>query len=884
MKKKCDPGASGDRRNRRRLLIVLFSFVIFPLFARDVELVVADADLGIPLEGAVIRSWDGTEYTCDEEGKARITVPDNRQVVIQIAYPGYENRRFPIPQTGDSFTAELRLGGVMESRELVLEAERPGTSETQSGRSVGISGEELSRTAEIGLIEDVMHSIKLLPGVGYSGMFSALPSIRGGDPGDLTAALDGYYIQYPYHWGGGFSIFDPRMVSSARLSHGVFSTRYGHTISGLLEVSSRKPSPTETMVDLGLSTSAAELALSYPLGGKGGILAMGRVTYWDPLVEGAKLLADKVEAIEMIKAVRQAPYIRSVALAANYRFNADLELTGNGFFGADGVEVVYNNDYDWVDFERDGFMGRVDLAADYRNYQGFLTTGLTFNPLPVMVLKTTVGAGYQEALADARVLNELTVRYNEDFASDYGIPQEKTTYQVDNEVVIMSDNTIVYAQGRADLDWDLGKGFLLAGGVQELYSQWNQDEDVHLFMEVPIQSLPPGMLALFPWIAGEAWTSHPDAALSRPLNYRVPVQNSGFSSSAYALTEYTSPNRRFGAELGLRLDHLYFIGKDFTIQTAPAFNPRLNLDFGILRDRGFIDSLSATAGTGLFSSLNDTISFIEQRSGIEDFELKPNRAWTSVIGTKIDFYGGFTFNIEGYFKYVFNRAYIAASPAGLDSLDVNYAFDGEGRIWGFDLQLQKFASRYWDGWLAYTFTYARYHDPSGGGMGLNMGGIDGNETIWYYPSFHRFHYINLVMNIKPLRQFNIGLRLGLASGRPKNKVEEEISSYPSRQVDEAGQPVGDLIQQYRRNSRYDDNERTTWSIPLDLKFSWYLFNPRGKVQTEIYLGAENILSLLYTAQGNTSFNSYTGKVDTGVNSASYELPIPMISFGFKWSY
>jgi hypothetical protein len=637
------------------------------------------------------------------------------------------------------------------------------------------------------------------------------------------------------------------------------------------------------MVDLGLSTSAAELALSYPLGGKGGILAMGRVTYWEGFVGAAKLLANRVESISAIKAVQQAPYIRSVALAANYRFSPDLELTGNGFFGADGVKVAYNNDYGSAEFEREGFMGNVDMSADYHNYQGFLTAGLVFNPLPVMILKTTIGSGFQEAIADANILNELTVRYNEDFASAYGIVPG-TTYNVDNEYLIKSDNKISYAQGRADLDWDLGRGFLFAGGVQELFSRWNQDEDVHLLMEVPVSLLPPGVSAFMPWLADEPWSSHPNAALYRPLNYQVPVQNSGLSSSAYALTEYKSPNQRFGAELGLRLDHLYFIGKDFTIQTYPAMNPRLNLDFNILRDVGPIDALSATAGTGLFSSINDIVSFLEGRNGINDFDLKPNRSWTSVIGTKIDFSGGFSFNLEGYFKYVFDRAYVAASPADLDSLNVNYAFDGEGRIWGFDLQLQKFASRYWDGWLAYTFTYARYHDPSGGSMGLNMGGIDGNETLWYYPSFHRFHYLNLVLNIKPLRQFNIGLRLGIASGRPKNKVGDEITLYPVHQVDDQGQPVGDLIQQYRRTSWYDDNERTTWSIPLDLKFSWFLFNPRRRVHTEIYLGAENLLALFYTAQGNTSFNSYTGKEDTGTNSASYEMPIPMISFGFKWSY
>jgi hypothetical protein len=155
------------------------------LFARDVEISVHDADLEIPLEGALIRSWDGKDYLCDEAGKAIVEVPDDRQVVIRIAYPGYENGRLLIPVSGDRFSCTLRFGGVMENRELVIEAQAPGTSETKSGRSVAISGETLSRTAEIGFLEDVMTSIKLLPGVGYSGMFNAQPSIRGEIPETL---------------------------------------------------------------------------------------------------------------------------------------------------------------------------------------------------------------------------------------------------------------------------------------------------------------------------------------------------------------------------------------------------------------------------------------------------------------------------------------------------------------------------------------------------------------------------------------------------------------------------------------------------------------------------------------------------------------------------
>jgi hypothetical protein len=160
----------------------VFFLAVFSLFARDVEIMVEDTDLAIPLEGAAIRSWDGREYTCGEDGRAIVSVPDDRPVVIQAAYPGYENGRMIINPGQDRFTLGLRLSGIMESRELVIEASKPGTSETKTGRSVAVSEREIAQTGEIGVIEDVMTTIKLLPGVGYSGLFNALPSIRGGQP------------------------------------------------------------------------------------------------------------------------------------------------------------------------------------------------------------------------------------------------------------------------------------------------------------------------------------------------------------------------------------------------------------------------------------------------------------------------------------------------------------------------------------------------------------------------------------------------------------------------------------------------------------------------------------------------------------------------------
>jgi hypothetical protein len=847
-------------RKGQRYFILLAGLFIVPLVslgAREVIVTVEDGDLRLPLEGAVVRSWDGEQYECDEEGRVSLEIPGDRQVVLQIAYPGYENGRLVIPAGEEgSFTVFLRLGGVLENRELVIEEQRPGTSETRSGRSVAIADKELSRTAEIGIVEDVMTSVKLLPGVGYGGSFNAMPSIRGGFPGDLTAVLDGFYIERPYHWGGGVSIFDPKMVQSARLSHGVFSTRYGHTISGLLEVSSRKPSSTEVEVELGISTSATNFTVSQPLGGRGGVMVMGKISYWDPFVWAAK------QFFEEVRMIKTAPYIRSGALSAHYRLSPALSWSLSGFFGTDGVGVLYEDD------ENEGPMTNdIAMRFNWDNRLGFLTTGLVYNPRGDMIFKTALGVGFFREALEGEITQTGSVRYSDDFYNTWINPASPPSYPIDQEDSIAESATIINYQGRLDFDWDLGGGFLTALGAQELYSLWRQKENVSFFFE----EKGPGQIP-------DIYNVYHDYYVGFPFNYAIDVANQGLTTSAYALMEYTSENKGFGAELGIRMDHLYFMGRDFTIQTRPVFNPRLNLDFGILENAGIIDSLSLTLGTGLFSSIDKTISFLEARNGIDNYELKQNRSWTSLAGTKINFAGDLSFSLEGYFKYVFDRAYqnaIFDQDPGKQA--VEFKFDGEGIVWGFDLMLQKFTSRFWDGWLSYSFTHARYRNPQGVEEDIGIAGNDSVGSRWHYPSFHRFHTLNMVINIKPVDHFNIAARLGFASGTPR-KEAGVITPYPVQL------PDGSIIEKWKRSEVYSDTARTGFSIPLDLKFSFYDFSRSGKTRSEIYVAIENLLSLVYTPKSNTTFNSYTGKENEGSDNADYELPIPLISFGFKWSY
>jgi len=855
------------------IALAVFFLSVVPLFCRDIIVLVVDSDLDLPLEGASIRVRGGNEYICDKDGKAKVSVPDDRQTIIYAAYPGYETSAITIPVTGNSFTVSLTLSGFIQGRELVIEASKPGTSETKTGRSVAVSEKEIAQTAEIGIIEDVMSTIKLLPGVGYSGLFNAEPSIRGGFPGDMMASLDGFYINNPYFWGGGFSIFDPRMVKSAQLSHGVFSTRYGHTISGLLEVTSKEASPTETEFELGLNTSAANFNLSVPLNKKGGILFMGRVTYYDPVIWAAQEMSSFIPELEVVNYIKTAPYIRAGTITGNYRFTNNLIFSATGFFGMDGAGVEFLNESRTQNLNSD-----TTINADFVNYQTFLTTNLSWNPHNDMLLKFTVGAGYEDTDLDANMVYSIHNKYFTDdfyykYQSDLLLPDKM--YQYSQDMKIVETDSKYNIQGRIDYDWKISNNFLTAIGVQELFSSSETKSDQKANADININYLDENYKNYIIYILH----LKPDDKfrIEMPRTYNSNSQNKLLTTSAYLLGEFNTDGNRFNAELGVRLDHFILYGDSFTVESDPVLNPRLNLDFNILHNKGILTSLDISAGTGLFSSVNSIIFDADNQYNIE--KMKPNRSWTSVLGIKFEFPESIILNVEGYYKYIFDRMYVSVATG--DPVTVNPQFDGEGIVWGIDVMLQKMQSRYWDGWLSYSFNWAKYRDPNGsnGGMGID-GGNRGDD--WYFPDFHRFHNLNLILNIKPTQKFNIYLRFGIASGEiiPR-RIGDKPESYPVLIFNGENSYI---IEKFYWPSVVDENNRTTPSLPMDIKFSFFGVNKYGKSRYEIYFAIENVLALLYTAQGNTTFNQYTGEIDTGSFSATYDIPIPIPSFGVKISY
>ena len=154
--------------------------------------------------------------------------------------------------------------------------------------------------------------------------------------------------------------------------------------------------------------------------------------------------------------------------------------------------------------------------------------------------------------------------------------------------------------------------------------------------------------------------------------------------------------------------------------------------------------------------------------------------------------GEWKITLEAYYKYYFQRAYLTMVPES-NPMAIEVRGNGLGYTAGADLLVQKKESKFFDGYLTYSFMMAQYLNPSGQGPAIQPQGAPVGQ--WYYPAYHRFHNLNLIANFKPLDWFTVSLKGALATGSPK-----AVMGQP--RVIAARMPDGQLVERWTRTSQY----------------------------------------------------------------------------------
>jgi hypothetical protein len=105
--------------------------------------------------------------------------------------------------------------------------------------------------------DDPYRAIAVLPGTS-GGDISGRFNVRGGFHDELLVRLDEMELYEPFHlkdFQGVFSVLDPEMIDSVELVPGAFTSEYGDRMTGVLNITSRRP--TESHGNLGISFTNA---------------------------------------------------------------------------------------------------------------------------------------------------------------------------------------------------------------------------------------------------------------------------------------------------------------------------------------------------------------------------------------------------------------------------------------------------------------------------------------------------------------------------------------------------------------------------------------------------------------------------------------------------
>ena len=853
---------------KKYIFLVLFLFISILTYSKEISIKVIDKDLKIPLEGVKITDRKTKKlYFTGQEGKALITIDDkNESIIIEVELIGYETKKAYVKELDKEVVLAMSIEGVLEGKELVIEEEAIGKTDEKVGVSLVVDKEELKSTAEVGMIEDVVSTIKTLPGVGFSNGFDSRLSVRGGYPDELTAVYDGFLIRYPYHWGGAYSIFNPNIVDSVKFSPGIFSFKHGQAMSGLLEVESVKPDEGLKFESL-ISTNTGEIFLQTPLGSKknSGLFLGGRVTYTDLFFKISDSYKNYMRSISEDEKTgddgmrySQPPYIRDGYFKWYWQPLKRFEWYINGFFGSDGIGITYDetmNDSSKSDV-------KTYFNFNWTNIDTFGVTGFKILPTDNIFIHFLAGYEYLYHGLKAFLSEEGEKSYSNEFIQKYSPPSNKFTIK-DNDSEFSNEEHLHSIQSRLDTDFTLRDNiiFSIGAGVLSDFVFYGADGE---FYTIVFENGGP---------------------VYKKVKYKLDAEDKKLLKSfAYFGFNFDFFDKKIEIEVGCRLDHSIVYSSGFIngrINTYPVPGPRFNIRYSPVRNKKYLDQLTLSAGVGLFTKTPLQETNISKDLELKDFQIQMPKVLSTVLGTELKFPHGFVFKIEGYYKYYFDRFYANLSATNnSNDTTFNIHSDGIGHVTGFDILIQREISRYFDGWISYTFSYARFNNPKTDGRD-DKTSIAGEPTgKWYYPSYHRFHIINVVFNIKPLKWMTITPTFTFATGVPRKVFgnKEMFAAYINK-----GEPNETIIEMYTRERVYSDTERTDISIPFDLKVAFHFYFPKSKVRLETYIAVEDLFSFVYSPKGGVSTNQYTGE-EQPAPEANFALPMPIPSIGLKINF
>jgi hypothetical protein len=192
-----------------------------------------------------------------------------------------------------------------------------------------------------GAIEDVMRSLKSLPGVTAPNDFTSQLIVRGSGPDQNLIVMDDVEIFNPYRLYGLVSMFNPETLQDITLITGGFPAKYGDRLSAVLDVNNKegvRERPFSMISNVNIASANVIVQGKNPLNIPGSWLVSSRRTYYDlilgPFAKNAGLITED----------SQLPNFKDLQFKFAFGPFKKSKFLINGVFSSDGVDVIPGND------------------------------------------------------------------------------------------------------------------------------------------------------------------------------------------------------------------------------------------------------------------------------------------------------------------------------------------------------------------------------------------------------------------------------------------------------------------------------------------------------------------------------------------------------------
>lgn len=711
----------------------------------DIRGRVINSSTGEPLAGAnIVLPETGHGDASDSTGVFALEKVPSGTYEISVSLVGYKPHRQQVAVlAGEPVYLLIKLSPtVIHGAEVIIEEER--ADDIRLKYSPPAFTLKPAEVAELpGAQQDVMRSLPTLPGVVAASDFSNQFIVQGGEPDENLILLDDIEIYNPYRSNGAPGFVNPFIVQDVQLYAGGYPALFGDRLSAVLAIRTREGLRSERLAGrLSASLLEANLVLE------------GALPLWD----GSWLVSGRRSHYDLFGNyfTRRLSIFNDVAAADFEELQSKVVLRPTGQHKIQIQALHGRNRMDWL--VRDDLATQDEQSLDGDDVLKNTAVAASWHYFPSNSLQTKLYANWHQLRGHTAFAGNLIPDRTLTGAtfSPFGPPPP--VFGGADTVAFDYDQQFRFTKITLGHWWVVQSGSHVlegGGGVDVLKNDLRADLDLNQFGEVVFDALR----------ASPNWFGALNEATDQVSNYE--------RWFAYVQDKYFFLRRRGFVQGGVRFER-------FGINGENHFSPRVNVGFEI----DAATRLSAAYGVYRQSPGYEKLLDGGQVFDVLQFtNLEGLRAATArhyVLNLNRDFGEAVGLRLSGYLKqyedlvvqeYRFaervRAVYVGDAPAKPGSYVLRdqpilekTAFatnDGPGRATGFDVRLEKKAtegSELLSGWLSYSLSFSKREQAFG----------QQKHTFW--ADFDRRHTLNLFLNLRLNRHWNIGVTWNYGSGFP----------------------------------------------------------------------------------------------------------------------